>query len=78
MLKDRLRDLMFDLDKEFSLWKVKIEETPFWGRQLLMSSDDSRKFDDVPVIIAYLQERKVKEFSVNFLERKRTIVVRKV
>jgi hypothetical protein len=36
LLHDKLRDLMFELDKEFSLWKVKIEETPFWGRQLLM------------------------------------------
>jgi hypothetical protein len=69
---------MFELDKEFSLWKVKIEETPFWGRQLLMYSDERHRFDDVAVIIAYLQERKVKEFSINFLEKKRTFVVRKL
>lgn len=78
MLKDRLRDIMFELDKEFGLWKVKIEETPFWGRQLLMYSEDRRRFDDVAMIITFLQERKVKEFSVNFLEKKRTFVVRKI
>lgn len=77
LFKDKLRKLMRDLDKEFSLWVVKIEETAFWGRHLIMSTESSHHFEDVPMIIAYLEARGIKEFSVNWLENKRTVVVRK-